>query len=50
MVQVQSTVDREIRELKFRDPQKAKALTRTLERICQEFGRDVSVMHVCVSH
>lgn len=50
MAQAQSSTDRDIREMKFRDPQKAKALTRTLERLCQEIGREVSVMHVCGSH
>lgn len=38
-------------ELKFRDPGKAQALARALERMCREVGRDpVSVMHVCGSH
>jgi hydrogenase expression/formation protein HypD len=38
-------------ELKFRDPGKAQALSRALERICREVGRaPVSVMHVCGSH
>ena len=38
-------------ELKFRDPVKAQALCRALERICREVGREpVSVMHVCGSH
>lgn len=50
MAQAQSSTDRDIREMKFRDPRKAKALTRTLERLCQEIGREVSVMHVCGSH
>jgi hydrogenase expression/formation protein HypD len=40
----------EIRQLTFREPQKAKALTRALETICQQIGRDVSIMHVCGSH
>lgn len=34
----------------FRDPQKTRALLRTLERLCEEIGRDVSIMHVCGSH
>jgi hydrogenase expression/formation protein HypD len=39
------------RELKFRDPAKARALTRALERLCRDIGREpVSVMHVCGSH
>lgn len=38
-------------ELKFRDPEKARALSRALERVCREIGREpVSVMHVCGSH
>ncbi len=38
-------------ELKFRDPQRARALVRTLERLTAEIGRaPVSVMHVCGSH
>ncbi len=39
------------RELKFRDPAKARALTGALERLCRDIGREpVSVMHVCGSH
>ncbi|MBI4493908.1 MAG: hydrogenase formation protein HypD [Chloroflexi bacterium] len=34
----------------FRDPHKARALLRTLERLCDEIGREVAVMHVCGSH
>lgn len=38
-------------ELKFRDPSKARALSRALAHVCGEIGRDpVSVMHVCGSH
>lgn len=37
-------------ELKFRDPRKARALARSLQRLCAEMGREVSVMHVCGSH
>jgi hydrogenase expression/formation protein HypD len=39
-----------VRELRFRDPGKAAALTRTLERLAAEIGRPVTVMHVCGSH
>src|ERR1051325_7277686 len=39
------------RELRFRDPAKAKALAGALERVVAEVGRaPVSVMHVCGSH
>jgi hydrogenase expression/formation protein HypD len=39
------------RELKFRDPVKARALAHALERLCADIGRaPVSVMHVCGSH
>ncbi|HEY6223898.1 MAG TPA: hydrogenase formation protein HypD [Gemmatimonadales bacterium] len=39
------------RELRFRDPAKAKALAGALERVVAEIGRaPVSVMHVCGSH
>ena len=39
------------RELKFRDPEKARGLSRALEHVCREIGREpVSVMHVCGSH
>jgi hydrogenase expression/formation protein HypD len=34
----------------FRDPAKARALAQTLARICDDIGREVSVMHVCGSH
>jgi hydrogenase expression/formation protein HypD len=38
-------------ELKFRDPAKARALSRRLAHTCEEIGRDpVQVMHVCGSH
>jgi hydrogenase expression/formation protein HypD len=40
-----------VAELRFRDPQRGKALAQTLERVCREIGRErVSVMHVCGSH
>jgi hydrogenase expression/formation protein HypD len=39
------------RELKFRDPARARALSRALERVLEDIGREpVSVMHVCGSH
>jgi len=39
------------RELKFRDPARARALADALERLCTETGRSpISVMHVCGSH
>jgi len=39
------------RELKFRDPERARALAARLEQICTEIGRDpISLMHVCGSH
>jgi len=39
------------RELKFRDPVRARALAGALGRLCDEIGRaPVSVMHVCGSH
>jgi hydrogenase expression/formation protein HypD len=37
-------------ELEFRDPARAAALTRALERLAAEVGRPVSLMHVCGSH
>ena len=38
-------------ELKFRDPEKARGLARSLGRLVEEIGRaPVSVMHVCGSH
>ena len=38
-------------ELRFRDPAKARALTRALAHVCDQIGRDrISVMHVCGSH
>lgn len=37
-------------QLKFRDPAMAKALAARLERLMEEIGRPVSVMHVCGSH
>jgi hydrogenase expression/formation protein HypD len=38
------------RQLKFRDPERAAALARTLARTMAEIGREVVVMHVCGSH
>jgi hydrogenase expression/formation protein HypD len=38
------------RELKFRDPVRARKLAETLQRLVDELGRPVSVMHVCGSH
>ena len=40
----------DVAELKFRDPVKARALTAAIERVLDEIGRGVSVMHVCGSH
>jgi hydrogenase expression/formation protein HypD len=38
------------RQLKFRDPARARALAEALRRNMQDIGRPVSVMHVCGSH
>ncbi|HXV85485.1 MAG TPA: hydrogenase formation protein HypD, partial [Gemmatimonadales bacterium] len=44
-------LDAGVRELKFRDPARARALTDALARVCRDIGRErVSVMHVCGSH
>jgi hydrogenase expression/formation protein HypD len=41
----------QVRELKFRDPAKARALASRLAVLCAEIGRDpISLMHVCGSH
>ncbi len=37
-------------ELQFRDPQLARSMAATLERLVSEIGRRVAVMHVCGSH
>ena len=43
--------DQPVSQLKFRDPAKARALARALERFTRRIGRaPVSVMHVCGSH
>ena len=42
--------ERAARQLKFRDPQQAAALARSLAKTMAEIGRDVVVMHVCGSH
>jgi len=39
-----------VRELRFRDPERARALSRALAGLCGRIGRTVSVMHVCGSH
>jgi len=42
---------RELTELKFRDPEQARGLTRALESVCAAVPHEpVSVMHVCGSH
>lgn len=38
------------RELKFRDPARARALAAGLARVMDEVGREVAVMHVCGTH
>ena len=38
------------RELKFRDPEKARALALVLEHLCPPDAEPLSVMHVCGSH
>jgi hydrogenase expression/formation protein HypD len=38
------------RQLKFRDPERAAALARSLAKTMAEIGREVVVMHVCGSH
>ena len=38
------------RELKFRDPERARALAAALVRNMEAIGRPVSIMHVCGSH
>src|SRR5262249_15627464 len=43
-------VDPGARELKFRDPARARALAHALERGVAEIGRTVHLMHVCGSH
>ena len=40
----------EFKELKFRDPRRAKALCEALSRNVDALGRPLSVMHVCGSH
>jgi hydrogenase expression/formation protein HypD len=42
--------DGDMKRLEFRDPERAQALRRTLTKLCQEIGKDVSIMHVCGSH
>ena len=37
-------------ELKFRNPEQARALAAALQRLVDDIGRPVSVMHVCGSH
>jgi hydrogenase expression/formation protein HypD len=47
----ETVVDTGARELRFRDPERARALAAALERVCGQIGRaPISVMHVCGSH
>ena len=44
-------LDEAVKQLKFRDPSKARELAGALSRLTQQIGRSpVSVMHVCGSH
>jgi hydrogenase expression/formation protein HypD len=40
----------ELTQLRFRDPERARALTDGLARVVDRIGRRVTVMHVCGSH
>jgi hydrogenase expression/formation protein HypD len=42
--------DPQFAEMKFRDPARARALTKALQRATDDIGRVASVMHVCGSH
>jgi hydrogenase expression/formation protein HypD len=47
----ETVVDTGARELRFRDPERARALAAALDRVCRQIGRaPISVMHVCGSH
>jgi hydrogenase expression/formation protein HypD len=47
----EAVLDRGVEQLRFRDPGRARALTRALGQVCAQIGRSpVSVMHVCGSH
>ncbi|MBI2365684.1 MAG: hydrogenase formation protein HypD, partial [Deltaproteobacteria bacterium] len=39
-----------VERLEFRDPHRARTLTRLLGALCREIGKPVSVMHVCGTH
>ncbi|HWP57641.1 MAG TPA: hydrogenase formation protein HypD [Candidatus Acidoferrales bacterium] len=39
-----------VERLEFRDPERARALTRRLALLCEEIAKPVSVMHVCGTH
>ena len=39
-----------VERLEFRDPKRARALTKLLGALCQEIARPVSIMHVCGTH
>ena len=43
-------VEAAVERLEFRDPHRARTLTRLLGALCREIGRPVSVMHVCGTH
>jgi hydrogenase expression/formation protein HypD len=44
------SVEAAVEHLEFRDPERARALTRRLATLCEEIARPVSVMHVCGTH
>ena len=44
------SVEAAVERLEFRDPHRARTLTRLLGALCREIGRPVSVMHVCGTH
>ena len=44
------SVEAAVERLEFRDPHRARTLTRLLGALCREIGKPVSVMHVCGTH
>jgi len=45
-----TTPETQFRRLEFRDAERAQALQRTLQKLCQDSGGRISVMHVCGTH
>jgi hydrogenase expression/formation protein HypD len=45
-----AVVETQFKKLEFRDPERVQAIRGALDRLCEEIGESVAVMHVCGTH